>query len=139
MNHLVIEPHKRIAGTLYIVFSCFQILGMLVLSFFVTKFLRLILSEAELDEQGVVLWLIPMLQAIAWGVIMLFSIPSIIAGVGLINNRRWALTLALILGCFKLFSFPFGTALGIYTIWIYAEDHKLQAASNLTNDKILSK
>lgn len=139
MNHQGIEPHKRIAGTLYIVFACFQILGMLILSFFITMFLRMILSEAELDEQWVVLWLIPLLQAIAWGVIMLFSIPSIIAGVGLINNRRWAMTLALILGCFKLFSFPFGTALGIYTIWIYAEDHKLQAASNTTNDEILPK
>ena len=29
-----------------------------------------------------------------------------------------------VLGCFKLFSFPLGTALGVYTIWVYSEDHK---------------
>jgi hypothetical protein len=130
MKYDSVEPHKRIAGTLYIVFACFQILGMLFLSFFVTLFLQMIFSEGELEEKWVVTWLIPMLQAIAWGVIVLFSIPSIIAGVGLINNRQWALTLALIVGCFKLFSFPFGTALGVYTIWIYATDHSSQSSRN---------
>ncbi len=124
------ESNKRIAGTLLIVFASFQILGMLFLSFFVTVLLRWIFSEAELEAQWVVMWLIPMLQAIAWGVILLFAIPSIIAGVGLLNNKKWALTLALVLGCFKLFSFPFGTALGIFIIWIYSEEHKKQVAPN---------
>jgi hypothetical protein len=118
------DSHKRIAGTLFIVSAAFQIIGMLFLSLFVTMLLRWVLSEAELEEQWVAAWLIPLLQAVAWGVILLFAIPSIIAGVGLLNNRKWALTLALILGCFKLFSVPFGTALGIYTIWIYLEENK---------------
>lgn len=124
------ESHKRIAGTVFIVFASFQILGMLFLSLFVTMLLRWVLSEAELEAQWVVMWLIPLLQAIAWGVILLFAIPSIIAGIGLLNNKKWALTLALVLGCFKLFSFPFGTALGIYTIWIYSEEHKKAALQN---------
>jgi hypothetical protein len=57
-------------------------------------------------------------------IIFFFSLPTIVAGIGLLYKQHWALILALILGCFKLFSFPFGTALGVYTIWIYAEDTK---------------
>jgi hypothetical protein len=52
-----------------------------------------------------------------------------IAGAGLLLGKPWALTLALVMGCFKLFSFPFGTALGIYTIWVYAENHRQQQAT----------
>jgi hypothetical protein len=118
------ESHKRLAGTLFIVFAVLQIIGMLFLSFFVTWLLQLIFSEVEMEAQWVATWLIPLLQAIAWGSILIFAIPSIIAGVGLINDKKWALTLALVLGCFKLFSVPFGTALGIYTIWIYLEENK---------------
>jgi membrane-anchored glycerophosphoryl diester phosphodiesterase (GDPDase) len=122
------ESHKKIAGTLFIVFSAFQILGMLVLSFFVTLATRFILDHAGMDEQWVANWLIPLIpliRALAWGVVLVISLPGLIAGIGLLNQKKWALTLALIVACFKLFSFPFGTGLAIYTFWIYLEDRKL--------------
>jgi hypothetical protein len=46
-----------------------------------------------------------------------------------LNNKSWSLTLLLILGCFKLFSFPIGTAIGIYTIYVYSENHKISTQS----------
>jgi len=30
----------------------------------------------------------------------------------------WARMLAIVLGCISLIHFPFGTALGIYTLWV---------------------
>jgi hypothetical protein len=44
-----------------------------------------------------------------------------------LNNKSWALTLLLVLGCFKLFSFPIGTAIGIYTIYVYSESNKISS------------
>ena len=46
------------------------------------------------------------------------SIPNIIAGYGLLQRKSWARILALVLGCLSLLSFPFGTALGVYTLWV---------------------
>jgi len=43
---------------------------------------------------------------------------GIAAGWGLLDRRPWARTLALVLGCLALIDFPFGTALGIYTLWV---------------------
>jgi hypothetical protein len=77
------------------------------------------------DEGRLILQMIStFLPALFVGLIILSSFPSIIGGVALLNGRKWALTLLLVIGCFKLLSFPIGTALGIYTIWVYAEDNR---------------
>jgi hypothetical protein len=49
--------------------------------------------------------------------VILVSAPSIIGGIGLLQWRPWARILVIILGCLNLLNFPFGTALGIYTLW----------------------
>lgn len=46
------------------------------------------------------------------------SLAGLLAGWGLLNYRPWARILALILGVIWLIHIPFGTALGIYTLWV---------------------
>jgi len=48
------------------------------------------------------------------------SILGIIAGWGLLERKPWARGLAIAFGILALFNFPFGTALGIYTLWVLA-------------------
>ncbi len=40
------------------------------------------------------------------------------AGVGLLQYRDWARTLAIIMAVFLLFHFPIGTAIAIYAFWV---------------------
>lgn len=54
---------------------------------------------------------------IAMVVLIVLSIPGIIAGIGLLKRKEWARILTLILSALDLFNFPLGTALGIYSIW----------------------
>jgi hypothetical protein len=63
------------------------------------------------------LFLAPFLGAIGL-LISGFAIAGVIAGWGLLAHRPWARTLAIVLGCISLIHFPFGTALGIYTLWV---------------------
>ncbi len=118
------ETHKRILGILYIVSGAMHILGMLLLSALFSILWPFLFEHAHLDDQWILVYVIPFIRLIALGIVLLFAIPSIIAGIGLLYKKHWALTLTLVLGCFKLFSFPLGTALGVYTIWVYSEDHK---------------
>lgn len=122
------ETHKRILSILFIVHGVLQAIGMLFVSLFLSAFLPFIISEADQEAREVLELVLPFIQFIGFGIIALFSIPSIAGGIALLNGKKWALTLLLILGCFKLFSFPFGTALGIYSIWVYSEDKKVQSA-----------
>lgn len=124
------DVHKRILAILYIISASVQILAMIVLSSIISLLIPFIMEEAGPEAQWVFVWIVPFIRVIAFGIIVLFSIPSIIGGIGLLNNKPWALTLLLVLGCFKLFSFPIGTAIGIYTIWVYAENHKKTAVQS---------
>lgn len=75
---------------------------------------------------GVAMHFMPFpLRALVWpiagviGVLLVASaLAGLLAGWGLLNYRPWARILALILGVISLIHFPFGTALGIYTLWV---------------------
>ena len=118
------ESHKRILGILYIISGSLHILGWIFVSTLLSFLFPIIFERADIQDQWVLVWILPFIQTIAVIAIILFSIPSIIGGWGILNKKKWALTLVLILGCFKLFSFPVGTALGVYTIWVYTEHHQ---------------
>ena len=62
--------------------------------------------------------------------LFVISIPSIIAGIGLIYHRSWARILGLIMCFVKLFSIPFGTILGIYGIWVLMNDESIEILKN---------
>ncbi|MCZ8072040.1 MAG: hypothetical protein ACK5UP_02680 [Bacteroidota bacterium] len=119
------ESHKRVVGILYIVTGVLQFIVMLLVSVLISSLIPFIADNAEENARWVFDWLVPFINIIAAIVIIFFSIPSVVGGAALLQGKSWALMLLLILGCFKLFSFPIGTAIGIYTIWVYAEDKKL--------------
>ena len=121
------EQHKRVLGILYVVSGTLQIVGLLIASALIGSLIPLIAEQADPEGQWVFEWIVPFFRTITIVIVVFFSIPSIIAGWGLLNSKKWALTLALILGCFKLFSFPVGTALGIYTIWVYTKENQAVA------------
>lgn len=52
-------------------------------------------------------------------VLLAFSIPSIICGWGLLRFRRWARLLGIVLAAVALLKFPFGTAFGVYALWVF--------------------
>jgi hypothetical protein len=54
------------------------------------------------------------------GFLLLTAIVGAVAGWGLLERRPWARMLAIVLGVLALFDIPFGTALGIYTLWVLA-------------------
>lgn len=118
------ESHKKILGILYVVSGSLQMLFIFGLSMFVSTIMALVAHEVDPHEAAIIELVGSILRFLPGVIILFFSLPSIIAGIGLLYKQKWAFILALILGCFKLFSFPIGTALGIYTIWVYAEDTK---------------
>jgi len=63
----------------------------------------------------------PLLMMIGIGVcafLLLLSLPGIVAGFGLLAFKDWARILTIVLSAFELLSVPFGTALGIYGLWV---------------------
>jgi hypothetical protein len=51
-------------------------------------------------------------------VILIKAVASIAVGVGFLQRQTWARSLGLVLAFISLLNVPFGTAVGIYTIWV---------------------
>jgi hypothetical protein len=56
------------------------------------------------------------------GFITTLSLPSLVAGIGLLRRRPWARMTALLVGGINLINFPLGTPVGIYAFWVFLQD-----------------
>jgi len=59
----------------------------------------------------------------------------LIGGIGLLKKKPWARILVLIVGCVRLFVFPIGTALGVYSIWVLTKDETISLLSAKNENK----
>ncbi len=61
-------------------------------------------------------FLVPVLASVT----IVSAALAFITGYGLLSRRSWGRTLAIVAAVLALFKFPFGTGLGIYTLWVLA-------------------
>lgn len=66
-------------------------------------------------------------------VILLKAVAAFAAGWGLLQRESWARLLALVVGFLSLFNPPFGTALGIYTLWVFLPANAEQEYQSLAH------
>lgn len=109
------EKHLTAIGVLYIVLNSVQLLAGIGL-FVLLNGIGLITGDETAQS---VLFIV----GTALGALMLvLALPGIIGGIGLLKRLSWSRILLLVLGALNLLSLPFGTALGIYTIWAMLQD-----------------
>jgi ABC-type Fe3+ transport system permease subunit len=51
-------------------------------------------------------------------ILLMLSIPGIVAGIGLLYYKPWARILTIVLCALGLLNFPLGTGLGVYGLWV---------------------
>jgi len=128
MDSIKLDGHKKVLGILYVISAVLTITVMLLLKAILSIVFSIALDKADPDDRMIIDMILSLVQFLPYLIVIFISIPTLIAGIGLLTRQRWAPLFALIMGCFKLFSFPIGTAIGVYAIWIYSEDHKLNAS-----------
>ena len=113
------EKHITLLGILHIVYSALGLLaGVLIFTIF-SGIGYVVSQSGELPHAGDfdVVGFLWGLGSIIASMLILFAIPGIIGGIGLLKRKEWARILTLIVGFFDLLHIPFGTILGVYTIW----------------------
>jgi len=114
------RDHVRILAYLHIVFGSLGLLcGLVVLLVF--GGIAGIVGAANPHDMEAWHVAIPVLGIIGLaicGFVMLLSIPGIVAGVGLLRFQPWARILTIVLSALDLLNVPFGTALGVYGLWV---------------------
>jgi hypothetical protein len=118
------RDHLRLLGILNIVWSSISIaIGLLILLVFggMAGFVAAAgWSEGNNASSGslVVAPFMAMIGVFIVLLICLVSLPALIAGIGLVKFRPWSRVLGIVISVLHLFSFPIGTALGVYGLWV---------------------
>jgi zinc ribbon protein len=107
-----VREHIRLLGILWLALSAFNAVAAVVLFILAnTLFLHLPMTG---ENAG---WLHPFFRLIAW-VVVVKAAAGFAAGWGLLQREPWARIVCLIMGFLALLNIPFGTALGVYTLWV---------------------
>lgn len=125
------DIHRRILGILYLVFGLIEVFLLVIASIILT--IGYVTAVDEIEEFFALPEAIQLIIATTIATLVLvISIPSIIIGLGLLYNKRWAENASLVLGCVYLFFPMLGTLLGIYTIiiaFVRSEEKKKEAVA----------
>lgn len=109
----------ELLGILHIVYSSLGILIAIVCLVFFSG-----IGYMSGDETAMgILGLIGFLTA---GFLVIVSIPGLIAGIGLLKFKPWSRILAIVVSCLDLFNIPFGTALGVFTLYVLMNDEAIR-------------
>jgi phage shock protein PspC (stress-responsive transcriptional regulator) len=107
-----LRRHLHLLGIFWIAYGVFDLLGGAILWMVANT----LFGRYGRLENNMPFFLHPLLSAIAV-FILLRAIAGILAGWGLTQRFEWARALTIVLGFLALIHPPFGTMLGIYTIW----------------------
>lgn len=114
-----VAEHSKLLGILWMVYSVLFMLGGLGIFVVGNAVLSIVIRQASAGNQDMPP---PELFHLVFTVLGLFLLIKgglgVFAGWGLLQHASWARILTLVLGFLALLSIPFGTALGIYTIWV---------------------
>jgi hypothetical protein len=110
-----VSEHVRLLAIFWLALSALTLVGGAVL-YVLANTLFLHLPSRAGGDVGTA-WLHPFLTFIAV-VVAMKAVAGFFVGWGLLQRDPWARVLALILGFLALFNVPFGTAVGIYTLWV---------------------
>jgi len=111
-----VQEHVRLVGLLWLAFSAFNAIGGVVL-YVIANTLLVHLRRGGI-EGGPPAFLTPLLSTVAI-LLLAKAACGFVAGWGLTQREPWARVVVLVLAFVSLFTnIPFGTALGIYTMWV---------------------
>jgi hypothetical protein len=111
------ETHVRTVGILHIIFgSLGALLGIVALLFFggLASFVGV---SAQEPDSAVAVPILGGMGGIIFVVALVFSLPGLIGGIGLLKLAPWSRVLMIVISALELIHIPFGTALGIYGLW----------------------
>jgi hypothetical protein len=114
------EKHISVLGILHIIYSVLGLFAGAVI-FAIFSGIGFIVRNAGNTPDGSMVdvpSLFLVVGSFVAGLLVLFSLPGVIGGIGLLKHKEWARILVLVVGFFDLLHIPLGTVLGIYTIWV---------------------
>ena len=112
------ETHLKGLAILYLVFAGLSVLcgvGLLVLTGAVSSIVGM---AADPSDARLAIPFIRLGGTAAAVFCLVWAVPGLVVGLGLLKRQPWARVLGIVMSALSLMHVPFGTALGVYGLWI---------------------
>ena len=116
------EEHNKALGICHLAYGGLITLLMLAMFFFMWAIISSIPTHPGSPDANVPLALMPMLFIFMLFYSLIFTVPSLIAGYAMLKRKSWARTASIVAAVMETMSFPFGTAVAVYSFWFMFSD-----------------
>jgi hypothetical protein len=106
-----VELHIKILGILYVISGILAVSGGIII-------VLLFAAGGILVHELRIVPILAVLATIFGSFLLTIGAAKFICGWGLLARKRWSRVFGIIMGIISLINIPFGTALGIYALWI---------------------
>ncbi len=113
------RQHVTVLGILFIVLGAMGLFGALIVLMIFGGAAGIVGVVAQEEPEAAIA--IPIVGAVGLGlcfIILVMSVPQVIAGVGLLKFRPWARILGIVVAILGLMHVPLGTLVGAYGLWV---------------------
>jgi len=111
------EQHVKVLAILNIVLGILGVITAVCALALFGGIAMLVGADGDADAP-MVMAILGSIGVLAFAVVAVLSVPCIVAGYGLLHHRSWAPIMTIILSAINLTNVPFGTALGVYGLWV---------------------
>jgi len=111
------KTHVRVVGSLQVALGAMGLFGALVLTLVFGGAATAVGVSGDPDVRVA----LPIIGVTGMALVVglaAASVPSIIIGIGLMRLRPWARIAGIVISMLSLMMFPFGTAIGVYGLWV---------------------
>jgi len=110
-EEVAMERHVRLLGIFFTIWGGFSILC----GFGVTI---LLVGAGVMTGEATGMTILAVVALFFGGFLVVTGALEIICGWGLMNQKSWARTMAIVLAILNIIDPPLGTALGVYALWV---------------------
>jgi hypothetical protein len=109
--------HVKIIGILHVVMGGMGVLAAVAFLALFNGIASIVGTQVETSDAAVAVPVLGGIGGILFVICLVFSLPSLIGGIALLNMASWSRVFMLVVSVLYLIHIPIGTALGIYGIW----------------------
>jgi hypothetical protein len=109
--------HIKVIAVLHIVFGALGLLAGMAGMLFFGGLAGFVGATDHSSDSWMAVPVLGSIGGIILVIALVLSLPSLIAGIGLLQFRPWARIMMIVLSVLHIFNVPFGTALGVYGLW----------------------
>ena len=112
------DTHVKVLAILYLVFAALSALLGLTIILAAGLVTGIVGIAADPADGQMAIPIIRLVGTAAALLCFLWAVPDMIVGIGLLKREPWARILGAVMSALSLMHIPFGTALGVYGLWV---------------------